>query len=205
MPNNVTDADTWTATVQSIADGDELDAANLLLGVQGLANRTLYIASRVPGVAQGGVWVAINPLAGGASSSGTGTWVSGGNWVNTAHGTKSVGFGFSCPHGGSIQTLRAWITPAGSHAGLPATMPQLAAQFFNVQTGGSTSPATQSDTSGSVGAYETLHAITLTLGSPVALLPGVSKTGIVSFSGEDSTNANNNLILHGIEFLVEPD
>lgn len=204
MPNNLTDVDEWTDPVQSIADGDELDSANLTLGIQDLANRTLFTASRLPGVAPGGVWVAVNPLAGAPSSGGTGTWVSGGNWVNTAHGTKTVGFGFSCPHGGKVQTLRAWITPAGSHAGLPATMPQLAAQFFNLSSGGSTSPAVQSDASPSLVAYESLHNITLTLGSPVLLLPGISKTGIVSFSGEDSTNANDNLVLHGIEYFVEP-
>lgn len=205
MPVNITDADTWTATIQAPADGDAVSSASAKIGVQGLANRSLYIASRVPGAAQGGVWVPINPLAGVASSSGTGTWLSGGTWINSAHGTKTVGFGFACPHGGTIQSIRAWITPAGSHAGLPATMPQITAAFYNLQTGSATSPAVQADTSASVGAYEAHHAITLTLPSPIQLLPGVGKTGVVSFAGEDSTNANDNLVLYGIELLVEPD
>ncbi len=43
MPNNITDTSTFTATVQTVADGDSATAANFLLAPQGLANRTKFL------------------------------------------------------------------------------------------------------------------------------------------------------------------
>lgn len=43
MPQNVTDSLTYTATIQSVADGDAANGADFLLAPQGLANRTAWL------------------------------------------------------------------------------------------------------------------------------------------------------------------
>lgn len=45
MPQNITDSLTYTATIQSVADGDAANGADFLLAPQGLANRTAYLKS----------------------------------------------------------------------------------------------------------------------------------------------------------------
>jgi len=43
MPNNITDANVFTPTIQTVADGDAANETNFALSPQGLANRTAYL------------------------------------------------------------------------------------------------------------------------------------------------------------------
>jgi hypothetical protein len=47
MPQNVTDADLWTATVQTAIDGDHVEGASRLLEAQDLADRSRYLYNRL--------------------------------------------------------------------------------------------------------------------------------------------------------------
>lgn len=47
MPQNITDVDAFTAPIVAPADGDTRDAASVLTGFQGLANRAKYLYERV--------------------------------------------------------------------------------------------------------------------------------------------------------------
>ena len=53
MPNNITDVDTFTAPIQTVADGDAGSGANFALAPQGLANRTLNLKNRLDDIDAG--------------------------------------------------------------------------------------------------------------------------------------------------------
>lgn len=53
MPANITDADTFTATVQAPADGDTANGATFQLAPQDLADRTRYLYNRMESLAYG--------------------------------------------------------------------------------------------------------------------------------------------------------
>lgn len=46
MPVSITDADTFTTTVEAIADGEALNSTNLRVSVQDLADRTKFLYNR---------------------------------------------------------------------------------------------------------------------------------------------------------------
>lgn len=57
MPQNITDSATYTATIQSVADGDAATGANFLLGPQGLANRTAFLNAIIGATGTGVQWI----------------------------------------------------------------------------------------------------------------------------------------------------
>lgn len=50
MPQNITDTETYHATIQTVADGDAANAANFSLAPQGLADRTAYLKGQVDAI-----------------------------------------------------------------------------------------------------------------------------------------------------------
>ena len=57
MPQNITDASTWTTPIVMPTDTDPADLTYIAMAVQGLANRTLELADRIGGAGGGGEWV----------------------------------------------------------------------------------------------------------------------------------------------------
>jgi hypothetical protein len=47
VPTNITDSSSWTATIQTVANGDAGSETNFALAPQGLANRTKYLYDEV--------------------------------------------------------------------------------------------------------------------------------------------------------------
>lgn len=158
-------ADEWTVTYQLIEPTtDNITNTSAVSGSQltGALN-TLNAHSFL-----GDITIALNQIT--ALASGV-PWVFDPN-LSLWH-TNSLGALFFCSIGQlsantSIDSLTVWITPPAGHAGvggLPANMPTLALAY---STPGGTviTVAGTTDSSASVGAYETAHAITLSF-SPV--------------------------------------
>lgn len=57
MPQNITDADTWTTPIVMPADTDPADLTYIATAVQGLANRTRFLVDKVGGTAGTGEWL----------------------------------------------------------------------------------------------------------------------------------------------------
>ena len=67
------------------------------------------------------------------------------------------------PSGAVLQTVKIWIHPAGSHGGVPTVSFLLTKRVVATDTNSTPTQTGGSETSASVAAYETVHALTLTL------------------------------------------
>lgn len=190
MPGSITDVDEFPV-VQHITDGDPLNSGAFSNEMQLLANRTRHLANRVVGAGVAGsdsVSVPL-PMAYPAHASGAPTWEFDGANLVFAQVTLSTAaylvWGLPYPNA-ALVSFEVTIDPAPGHGGLPAVMPQV--ELGYVGTGGPTIIDTQVDASGSVGAYEAEHTITLTLGSPEAI-DNAARQYFVRLRGESSTNS----------------
>lgn len=186
MAHGLTESDTFDATVTVPDDGDTSNVNSVNTAFQALANRTNYLRNRLFG---GGSPVNV-PLAFIENASSRFIFRQG-KW---SQGDVTDGGGLWLPlpfTGGSctgviVSVNGDWLS-AGTHAGLPATMP--AVELFKSDGTASalpTSLGSQSDTSGSVGAYEATHDIELTI-SAESITDDVALW--VKVTGEASTNA----------------
>jgi len=67
---------------------------------------------------------------------------------------------FDEPHGATITRIAVWLTPQSGHAGLPSLMPRMLLQRRDLSTGTTTTLATLTDTTATLGAYTgTRHTI----------------------------------------------
>ncbi len=98
------------------------------------------------------------------------------------------------PHGSTLKELDVFITPGGSHSGLPATMPSWTLYSRNMSTGADTSIISKVDTSATVLAYETYHVIRA---FPAIVIDRAKRYWVV-MNGEGSTNALAGLVFQGI-------
>jgi len=104
----------------------------------------------------------------------------------TAGGTLTpVAFVMNVPVGAVITGISWRIDPAPGHAALPATLPQLVAVELDPATGGSTTIATQSDTSGSVAVYEAAHNVSAT---GLSYTTTAGRAVVVNVYGEKGAN-----------------
>jgi hypothetical protein len=165
MPQNIVDADTWTATVQVAADGDAVDGASQVLIGQDLADRTRYLYNRNIAAVGGLLGVALIN----ATPSTSARWipVDGFNWQMTSVASAGL-LALHLP-----QVLGAKLTEVhcmvhgdlegnGPHGALPATMPQIELDRIDYLGAGVTNIGTTVDSSANVAAYETHHLISIT-------------------------------------------
>lgn len=134
MPNPVSETEVWTPTIQSIADGEALNAANLALGVKGLADRTAILRKGTPGVGTSVTWrvpmPAVGPLLNtntrfAYANTGSGQHM----WTQTDITTAGdIRFHIApTPLLGKVDRIAAWVSSASGSVALPATKPTVRA------------------------------------------------------------------------------
>jgi hypothetical protein len=78
---------------------------------------------------------------------------------STAQGT--ISFDLALPDGAVLNTVSVYFKGAAGHGGAPASLPQVALNEIVQSTGVATNKASATGTYGSAGAYEAIHAITM--------------------------------------------
>jgi hypothetical protein len=208
MPQNVVDADTWTVTVETAADGDAVNGASRLLTAQDLADRSRYLYNRTIGPSGVGIWHVplgddlVNTAARWAFSQ-TSTIM---GWEQTSVASAGrLRWPIVLPLTGRITQVEARVdgnlgSGGGTHAGLPGTMPRLGLDRQDHFGGTSAQVGVVSDPSASVAAYEVLHSITL---SGLSEDIDEHKTWYVYVDGETGANAlANELVLLDIRVTI---
>ena len=167
MPSNITDSDTFTATVTGIADGEPLSKAYLTdLAPQALANRTRYLYNRLPAGAGGEIAV---PIIGIDASDATFAF-SGGSprWASNTN-TPIYHIPVALVFGAKLVSIKATIRGSGSLGSLPSQMPFIALyrRDRNSPVGG-VLVGDATDASASLGAYQAAHDVEYVLPTPRA-------------------------------------
>ena len=204
MPVNITPVDAFTDPVQGPADGEAVNSANAILGLQDLADRTLYCNNRIVGTNQGQVIDV--PFS--AEHSGTAVW-SPDTWgfSQVSDATAGADFHIVLPASvNRIDAVFARLRPAGSHAGLPGSMPRLKLFEADFSTSGVitfTELEDIVDPSASVAAYELTHSFDSGAISHV-VAPGL-KQYFFRFTGEQGTNFKTGLQLFRLWLTVHGD
>lgn len=93
------------------------------------------------------------------------------------------------PNGATLVDVRVYIDPAGSHVGLPSTMPKLEVTVTDVTTGTSTDYSA-SDPTAVLASYEARHSFVVTVNH---LIDRVKHVVTVGFTSEGDTNSLVNL------------
>jgi hypothetical protein len=170
MAHGLTDVAAYAPSVVVPDPGDARNAASVEVPFQQLANRSAYFKRQVPGATNGSIMV---PLAAGQPDAFTGgvwSWEAGGvslsTWVQTdISGATPIGFELFLPDQITVTAVRAFVVGSitgVAHASLPATKPTLKLLEIDPGAGTVTFNASQTDTSGTIGAYDAQHVILLT-------------------------------------------
>lgn len=137
---------------------------------------------------------------------GSGAWAvgSGGKWRDSSTGSF-LRIPVDVPTGALLKKIRVWIDPAGGHGGVPTVAIVLTRRVLSTGVDSSPTQSGGTETSGSVGAYEAVHSLELTLGTAGA---GITVNRATSFyevvlEGEGGGNALANLDYLGIEYDYE--
>lgn len=212
MPQNVTETEVWTTPLQAVADGDSVNGATWLAAIQGYANRLKYLAARVSGVQTEVITCAPFPAISGANYflTETGSNLATGIGPMLQSGTPGSDPIAKCvwynpPKKGTLTQVQLRVQGAWSsstHAGLPSSMPAFKVFRWDPTTGASTQVGTTAtDGSGTVGAYEAAHDITLS-GLSESL---EGRLYYIQIFGEDDTNAlANSFAVIAMKFSVTP-
>lgn len=194
MPQNITDATTWTATLTAPADGDAVDADDFIGHLQGLANRSKYLYAHSM-VARTQIQL---PLT---NSSIDSRWTySVGYFINTdtsAAAHLGIELGGLVPPGATLTEVKAFLNggEGGAHAGVPANKPKIGLYEIDPTDGSFDYTIEATDPSASTGAYDVDHTITVAVERTVSK----DKRYLVEFVGESGANASNGkLALWGI-------
>lgn len=185
MPVNLTDADTWTTTVQSIANGEALNAVNLQVGPQDLADRSLYLRNR--NVEAVGGRLSLMPyifdVVNGAAAYGTLDVAAGGGspattiyspstatsvWQVKAWIPTRIGVTASPP---TVTSVSMVIRGDSGLAGLPSPMPRIYLASMSPSAGQGTLIGSQTDATAVLLDFKAPHAVTFTPGSGQSLSP----------------------------------
>lgn len=211
MPNDITDADLFTTTCESQADGEAANSTNELLSHQDLADRTRWLYNRSI-EAKGGVYQI--PLV--PSMLMLGGWTQRFAWDNANNGlvqfSALVGSTdrihiplpalIDCSFSNVILTVDGDANGVGPHGALP-TLPTVYLYKLNAAAGTWSLVGSQTDTSASVAAYEVLHTITYTPGPPQVMDADTQYQ--IQIEGESgATSINNALVIFGAKMTVVP-
>lgn len=191
MATNITEADSFNATCSAPDDGDTASAASLVApgtGLQVLADRTRYLYNRNIAAKGGTLYV---PMCVMYNASTRFTAFAGGVLEQTS--VASAGqLDIQIPpvYGAALTGITAYVHGdyglAGPHAALPGTMPRLNAQKLGLTTATISALGTATDTSATVGAYESYHTIEVTF-SPYDFV--TTESVHASFFGETGANS----------------
>lgn len=190
-------ADTYHSTVTAPSDGDAANGTNFQAGIQDCADNARYVRDRCPGAAASTV-IIIPPQI--ATPDLDGYWDLLGNYqrqndVSTSH---KLYYPVVMPPDGTITQVRCLVTGTGGHSALPANMPILRLYSLD-STGTTTQEGTVTDTSADLGAYETVHWITLS-GLSVSLGQDAYHVDLL---GESGANAlADKLVAYQVEITV---
>lgn len=200
MASDITEVDQFDATVAVFDDGDTANRASMvapLTAFQALSNRTKYLHARTP-IQSGGVIVPATHCHPSAADNPDWVYLNG-HLRDESTNLVSVVVPLPFLAAGTITGFTAFLTPAGAHGALPATLPVIALFSQKLDGSGSGTIASVTDTSGSVGAYELAHTIVST-----GLTETVDGTEayFMLFTGEGSTNSLVNLLFHSASLQV---
>lgn len=206
MSQNITDADQFDDPCTEAANGDDVDGPTRLIHGQKWSNRTFFLKNRVYGAEDADlIWLPFNgPLITANWSFGT----SAGGALSMLQGSVvaayAVAWELPQPKDATLTDIVVFLRGAAGHGGvLPTTVPKLTlfAQDYTADSA-PTTVATQSDTSASAAAYETLHTIQMT-GLTSALLNEGSIRYYVQLEGETGGSAQAGLAVLDIHGLVD--
>lgn len=189
MPTNLAETLEYPTAIQAPLDGEAGVVASVNLAFSRLANRTFFIASKVPGVFAG--YKLHLPLFQARDEGGEFIEAAppGGDGLvlqqNGTDATKALRWTVVAPPGTRIVAVTAEVHGGSTHVGLPATKPAVSIKGFSWDA--ATLSYSESDGSASVAAYEDVHEIT-----KVVALDTTADFGgiyIVSVTGEGGANA----------------
>jgi hypothetical protein len=214
MPQNVADADTWTATVQCAADGEAVDGASQLLPAQDLSDRTRRLYNRSIETVGGDLLVPLNVVslfpAGGAARW---AWEVVGavyrGWLvnSSVAGVDECLIALPTLHNCTFNSVAMIIDgdagSGGAHAGWPpAVFPRITLIGVDSSTSTSTNIGNAVDAPANQAAYEVSHAVTLAV---AAQTMDEDHAYYVSIRGENGGAAQaNSLALMGCQMTVVP-
>lgn len=211
MPNATTEADVWTSTVQSIADGEALNAANLVLGVKGLTDRTVNLRKGIAGVASSLTTRVPLPTVVPFNLNTRFTYSGGGSthmWQQTdiTNGGDLRFILGPTPLLGKVDRIAAWVsggTGFGRSTVLPAVKPTIQAFKLDGVSGFYTQIGpTVIDPSATMPNYLAPHYLEVTgLGEPIV----AGKEFALSIAGESGANSSvNGFRVLGLELTIIP-
>lgn len=206
----------YPTNIQGPDDGDDLDAASVLgsiaVGLRGLTNRTKYNSEKTfdvrsllgfSGAPSTNVRLVFPPVYGAIDNAMGGT-----RWAIATAGTVPYALQYDVtdqtylhiplpglPQRWWIDGFGVQVTGGSGHSGLPGSMPFLRLQQ-NDLGGSETLSWVQTDTSGSLGAYETLHNIErYNVSSDVKPQIGSGQQYHLELGGESGANALANKLI----------
>jgi hypothetical protein len=210
MPTNITDVDTFTATLQVPNDGEAVNQDSLLSTfAQGLANRTAYMRKGIPGIATS--YRLDIPLA--AIRNLSSRFESNNGDIGLIQSSVADPGGLTFPiylpiHGQmtAVHAIVCGASASGSHASLPATLPSLALYRQTRNAGGARAAAIYmtgvSDPSANAAAYNLNHLISITSLAEV-LNPDMGYS--VSITGETGAGSEaNKFVVRGLYVIITP-
>lgn len=112
---------------------------------------------------------------------------------------KSAVVSLDLPHGVTMSAISLRIAPA-THVSLPQHQPSISLNIYDANGGGGSSQGTQ-DAQATVGAYNAVHTITLTL-SPHVTIDRTVSVYTLSFTQESGTNHDDGYIVQPAVTLV---
>lgn len=180
----LTETSTFDVSIYPPKGGTSALASDVADGEQHLANRTKYLndtkAPKANPTFTGTVTVPTLLVSGdinfssphshvvgpsGLSAVNADDWTpnsAGARYARTLGATTGIGWAFTIPAGATITSVRVRVVPAGMHAGLPGTMPQLQLYELSPSDDADVQITSVNDTSGSVVSYEAAHDIVST-------------------------------------------
>lgn len=185
MGVNITGGNTFTTPVGPAA-GDPRNASSVVTMGQGLADRDVYLKTRLEGIigANGTPTTRAMPTTPEAAPA---DWaVSNMVWTNLIVG-RVIAIPLDLPHGATLTGLSVWLGVTG-HANLPANMPSI--QVKKKTAGGTVTNigASTVDPSALVATYNAVHAIAISGLSEVIDLSTYRYT--VELTAESGTNSS---------------
>jgi len=194
-------AASFNPTTQGIAD----DVARLANGKQATATieRTYchfeYGIDTTAGTPQHVHWVKNH----GASPIAAASWQQQNNGVADVRNDSALYLPFDPPHGATLSAFFFWFdVPVGPHGALPSVMPRVVLTKTDITTATVTSITSLSDTTATVGAYETVHNISAFGGTEV-----IDRTKYrydFTFFGESGTNGLDGIVALGAQVIYSP-
>lgn len=181
MPQDITDVAVFTAPIVAPADGDPENAASVLTGLQGLANRTAYLNAQIPAqVAElaaelGYQAIALVPFAAGSPTASGATFFTANSWkTNTSFVTANAALLTATPItvevGDILELSFASSAFVANNTGSPVTCQmQLALEYESNGSAMAVAP----------GAFTQFTSPPLQTGVQVSFISTISMTGLV--------------------------